>query len=187
MSESLSDVSNVHRQVISITIHVGNPGFYLCMYLLCVCVRAHVCTHSITSDSLWPQGLWPTRFLCPCNFPTKNTGVGCNFLLQGIFPTQGANPSLLHWQTDSLPLCFLGSLCVCFHGHIHPYAVFRCTSQDKKWFLYSWTARSGPTGYWTIPEMYDNLVKMVLLGFSFVKVDFSFVFNKSSWLHIYLT
>ena len=33
--------------------------------------------------------------------PSKNTGVGCHFLLQGIFPTQGSNPSLLcllHWQ-----------------------------------------------------------------------------------------
>ena len=25
----------------------------------------------------------------------KNTGVGCHFLLQGIFPTQGSNPGLL--------------------------------------------------------------------------------------------
>ena len=39
------------------------------------------------------------------DFPDKNTGVGCHFLLQGIFPTQGSNPSLLHllhWQADSL-------------------------------------------------------------------------------------
>ena len=28
--------------------------------------------------------------------PGKNTGVGCHFLFQGIFPTQGLNPSLLH-------------------------------------------------------------------------------------------
>ena len=28
--------------------------------------------------------------------PGKNTGVGCRFLLQGIFLTQGLNPSLLH-------------------------------------------------------------------------------------------
>ena len=26
----------------------------------------------------------------------KNTGVGCSALLQGIFPTQGSNPHLLH-------------------------------------------------------------------------------------------
>ena len=33
--------------------------------------------------------------------------MGCHFLLQGIFPTQGSNPHLLcllHWQADSLPL-----------------------------------------------------------------------------------
>ena len=28
--------------------------------------------------------------------PGKNTGVGCHTLLQGIFPTQGSNPCLLH-------------------------------------------------------------------------------------------
>ena len=27
---------------------------------------------------------------------TKNTGVGCHALLQGIFPTQGSNPGFLH-------------------------------------------------------------------------------------------
>ena len=29
------------------------------------------------------------RLLCPWDFPGKNTGVGCHFLLQGILPTQG--------------------------------------------------------------------------------------------------
>ena len=28
-------------------------------------------------------------------------GVGCHFLLQGIFLTQGLNPQLLHWQVDT--------------------------------------------------------------------------------------
>ena len=28
--------------------------------------------------------------------PDKNTGKGCHALLQGIFPTQGWNPGLLH-------------------------------------------------------------------------------------------
>ena len=27
----------------------------------------------------------------------------------GIFPTQGSNPRLLHWQADSVPLCHQGS------------------------------------------------------------------------------
>ena len=30
--------------------------------------------------------------------------MGCHFLLQGIFPTQGSNLHLLHWQVNSLPL-----------------------------------------------------------------------------------
>ena len=58
---------------------------------------------SVMSDSLQPHGLQPTRLLCP----GKKTGVGCHFLLQGIFSTQGSNPCLLHLlhcQVDSLPL-----------------------------------------------------------------------------------
>ena len=42
-------------------------------------------SHSVVSDSLQPHGLQPTRLLCPWDFPGKNTGVGCHFLLQGIF------------------------------------------------------------------------------------------------------
>ena len=40
---------------------------------------------------------------------SKNTGVGCHSLLQGIFPTHGPNPCLLHcrqifcWATGSCP------------------------------------------------------------------------------------
>ena len=36
------------------------------------------------------------RFLCPWNSPGKNTGVGSHSFLQGIFPTQGSKPGLLH-------------------------------------------------------------------------------------------
>ena len=43
------------------------------------------------SDSLWPYGLYS-----PWNSPGQNTGVGSLSLLQGIFPTQRANPGLLH-------------------------------------------------------------------------------------------
>ena len=37
----------------------------------------------------------PARLLCPWDFPGKNSGVNCHFLLQGTFLTQGSNPSLL--------------------------------------------------------------------------------------------
>ena len=68
---------------------------------MCVCVCVCVCrTHAraVMSDSLGIPGLWPTRLLCPWDFTSKNTGVGCHFLLQGIFPTQGLNLWLLHWS-----------------------------------------------------------------------------------------
>ena len=55
--------------------------------------------------------------LCPWKFPGKNTGVGCHFLLQGIFPTKGLNLHLLwlqHWQVGSLPLSHQGSPSVQF-------------------------------------------------------------------------
>ena len=51
---------------------------------------------SVMSYSLWPHGLQPARPLHPWDSPGKNTGVGCHFLLQGIFPTQGSNTGLLH-------------------------------------------------------------------------------------------
>ena len=49
----------------------------------------------------------PTSLLCPWNSPGKNIVVGCHFLLQGIFLTQGLNLCLLcllHGQAGSLPL-----------------------------------------------------------------------------------
>ena len=61
---------------------------------------------SVMPSSLQPHGLEPIRFLCPRNFPGKNTGAGCRFLCQWIFPTQGSNLlclfRLLHWQAGSL-------------------------------------------------------------------------------------
>ena len=59
------------------------------------------------SDSLWPHRPWPARLLCLWDSPGKNTGVCCHALLQGIFPNQGTNLSLLcllHWQAASLLL-----------------------------------------------------------------------------------
>ena len=42
--------------------------------------------------------------------PGKNTGVGCHALLQGIFPTQGSNPGLLHSRQILYQLRHQGSL-----------------------------------------------------------------------------
>ena len=64
---------------------------------VCVPVRAHTWTHafSVMSNSLWHHELQPLRLFCAWDFPGKNAGVDCHFLLQGIFPTQGWNPCLL--------------------------------------------------------------------------------------------
>ena len=50
-----------------------------------------------------------TRLLSPWDFPGRNTGGGCHFLLPGIFLTQGQNPHLLHWQVDFFPPSHQGS------------------------------------------------------------------------------
>ena len=66
------------------TLHEGLSGSYM------------ICSvTSVKSDSLWPYTLLPARVLCSWDSPGKNTGMGCHFLLQGIFLTQGSNPHLL--------------------------------------------------------------------------------------------
>ena len=55
-----------------------------------------------------PMDCSPPHPLCPWNSPGKSTGVGCHSLLQGIFPTQGSNPALLHCRQISLPTELLG-------------------------------------------------------------------------------
>ena len=65
---------------------------------------------SVVSDSVT---LWTIAHLSPLSmgFIRQNSGVGCHFLLKGIYPTQGLNLRLLHWQADSvlsLPLSHQG-------------------------------------------------------------------------------
>ena len=50
------------------------------------------------------------RLLHPWDFPGKSTGVGCHFLLQGIFPTQGLTPGLLHCRQTLYHLSYQGRL-----------------------------------------------------------------------------
>ena len=77
-------------------------------------IFAVLCSVAKLYPTLWPHGLQPARFLCPWNFPSKNTGAGYHFLLQEIFLTQESNLHLLfllHWQADSpLTETYPGSL-----------------------------------------------------------------------------
>ena len=110
-SKSSSEKQSLYCSVWLLVIINMAYGLDFCS-LMCYLGLLACVLKSVVSDSLPPHGLQPTRFLCPWNCPGKNTGVGYPFLFQGIFPTQGLNPSLLrvlHWQADSLPLTLLGS------------------------------------------------------------------------------
>ena len=68
--------------------------------------------------------------------PGKSSGVGCHFLLQGIFPTQGSNPGLPHCRWILYHLSHQGSLCfpvplflrLGFYGHMWTVAITRLAS-----------------------------------------------------------
>ena len=71
-----------------------HQDFMQYVYCMCACSVAQWC------PTLQPYGLQSARLLCPWNVPGKNTGMGCHFLLQGIFGTQRSNLHLLcllHW------------------------------------------------------------------------------------------
>ena len=61
------------------------------------------CLGTQSCPTLAIHGLESSRLLYAWDFPGKNTGQVCHFLLQGIFPAQGLNLSLQHLQADSLP------------------------------------------------------------------------------------
>ena len=67
-----------------------------------------VLSHTVAANSATPQ-TGARQAPLSMGFPSKNTGVGCHFLLQVIFLTQGLNLDPLHWQVNSLPLSHLGS------------------------------------------------------------------------------
>ena len=61
-------------------------------------------SHSVMSNSLQPHRLYNSW-----NSPGQNTGVGSLSLLQGILPTQGSNPGLLHCRQILYQLSHQGS------------------------------------------------------------------------------
>ena len=55
-----------------------------------------LCNPMDSKDYMDPMDHGPGRLLCPWNSPGKIIGVGSHFLFQGIFPSQGLSPGLLH-------------------------------------------------------------------------------------------
>ena len=76
--------------------------------------------HSVVSNSLGPRGLYS-----PWDFPGQNTRVGGHSLLQGIFPTQGSNPGLLHCRWILYQLSHQESQC---DGVATAWSLFRSQS-----------------------------------------------------------
>ena len=113
---STSDPFWKKKNAISTSVSIS-LSIYLCLYisLYLYHISTHACSYTLLSHAqlfMTPQTVAHQAPL-PMGFsPDKNTGVGCHFLVQGIFPTQGSNLcllSLLHWQANYLPLSHLGS------------------------------------------------------------------------------
>ena len=99
------------------TCHLISSMYVYASYFICACMLRS----SVMFNSMQPHGLQPARLLCPWNFQGKNNAVGCHFLLQVIFLTQGSNlivvsPAL---AASSLPLCHLGIPLLYTHTHTH--------------------------------------------------------------------
>ena len=60
-------------------------------------------------DVLLPDTDCYAQLYCPWDSPAKNTGVGCHFLLQGIFLTQRSNVGLPGCRETLYPLSQQGS------------------------------------------------------------------------------
>ena len=77
-------------------------------------MKQHIHTSPQSCPTLWNRPKSPTGSH-PWNYPGKNTGVGCHFLFQGIFLTQGSNPGLLHCRQILYHLshCLLSEPPVC--------------------------------------------------------------------------
>ena len=76
----------------------------ICMYCTVLCLVTQSCPTLFNPMNCSPQGSSVHG-----DSPGKNTEVGCHFLLQGIFPTQGLNPGLPHCRQMLYCLSHQGS------------------------------------------------------------------------------
>ena len=72
---------------------------------MCMCSVSKSCL-----ALLQPHGWWPTRLLCPWDFPGKNTGNGLPFPSPGDRPDPGIGLLYPALQADCLPLSHQGRL-----------------------------------------------------------------------------
>ena len=86
LSINLSYFKSICGLELSLEVYLGQSSLRWFLILSPFC-----CKYSVTQSclTLWPHGLLPTRLLCPPDFLGQNTRVGCHFLLQEMFLTQG--------------------------------------------------------------------------------------------------
>ena len=95
---------------------------------------------SVMPDSLWPHGAC-TKLLHPWGFQGKSTGVGCHFLLLGIFPTQGLNPGLSNCRQTIYHLSHQGSPKIILDYSNRPNPITSVLQFSHVWLIAtSWTA-----------------------------------------------
>ena len=129
--------TETHVCIYVISIYLYKYNVFVCIYVVCVVTKLCPILCNPIDCSL-------PRLLCLWDFPGKNTGVGCHFLLQGIFPARALNPCLLcllHWQADSLPL---------YHLHVYVWlqssrwSIMQINIQDwGSWRLHWWRPDAG--------------------------------------------
>ena len=101
----------------------------------------------VVSNSLWPHGLHQSM-----EFSRPDTGVSSLSLLQGIFPTQGSNPGLLHCRWILYQLSHQGSPRK-LEWIAYPFS--RGTSQPRNWTRVSCIAGRFLTS-WAIQEAHKK-------------------------------
>ena len=98
---SSRDLANPGIELASLMSPALAAGFFITSttWLEPIYIKVVVMVQSLSHLRLLrPHGLQPASLFCPWDSPGKNTGVGCHFLLQGIFPTQESNQGLLHYR-----------------------------------------------------------------------------------------
>ena len=95
----------------------GKADSRICMYTYICSVGCYLIAKSCPTLAT-PWTIAPSLF-CPWDFPGKNTGVSCCFLLWWVILTQELNPYLLHcswityhWATREATYTY-GCVCVC--------------------------------------------------------------------------
>ena len=108
---------------------------------------------------LRPHRLKPSRLLRPRDAPGKNSGVGCQALLQGIVPTQGLNPFLRDWQEDSSPSESAGKPVIYPQKDFWRSINTQCLINHKNWWRKTLLAIRGLRLYFRICRSWNETVE----------------------------